>query len=52
MKKILLVLALSVIGGCSYPEPAPYQFSEYKSSTRLRGIRNLMSAGFTRSVGV
>ncbi|MHC4205546.1 MAG: hypothetical protein ACYSTT_12910 [Planctomycetota bacterium] len=25
MKKTLLVLALSVIGGCSYPDPTPYQ---------------------------
>jgi hypothetical protein len=25
MKKILLILALSVIGGCSYPDPTPYQ---------------------------
>ncbi len=25
MKKILLVLALSVICGCSYPDPTPYQ---------------------------
>ena len=41
MKKALLVLALSIISGCSYPEPTPYQifgiqkFYEIKRNPKL-----------------